>query len=97
MALPADGAWRQGGARRRRLDPGEGAHGVCAKASGLCRELLRLWAALWRFLDTPGVEPTNNAAERALRPAVLWRRAACQTGKPAAAWKRRAWKPAGYW
>ena len=25
-------------------------------------------------MQTPGVEPTNNAAERALRPAVIWRR-----------------------
>ena len=30
--------------------------------------------ALWTFVDVPGVEPTNNAAERPLRPAVLWRR-----------------------
>lgn len=30
--------------------------------------------ALWTFVDVPGVEPTNNAAERALRPAVLWRK-----------------------
>jgi hypothetical protein len=25
-------------------------------------------------LDVEGVEPTNNAAERAIRPAVIWRR-----------------------
>jgi transposase len=29
--------------------------------------------ALVRFLDEPGIEPTNNRAERALRPAVLAR------------------------
>jgi transposase len=29
---------------------------------------------LWTFLRVEGVEPTNNAAERALRRAVLWRR-----------------------
>jgi hypothetical protein len=29
---------------------------------------------MWLFVTTFGVEPTNNAAERALRPAVLWRR-----------------------
>lgn len=29
---------------------------------------------LWTFLDVPGVEPTNNASERALRPAVIWRK-----------------------
>ena len=30
--------------------------------------------AVWTFILTPDVEPTNNAAERALRPAVLWRK-----------------------
>jgi transposase len=28
----------------------------------------------WTFVSTVGVEPTNNAAERALRPAVIWRK-----------------------
>lgn len=45
-----------------------------AKAAGLCVALDRLWPALWTFVDEDGVEPTNNAAERALRPAVLWRK-----------------------
>jgi transposase len=44
------------------------------KASGLCHALLALWPALWTFTTVPGVEPTNNAAERAIRPAVLWRK-----------------------
>ena len=35
---------------------------------------MQLATALWTFIDVPGVEPTNNAAERALRPAVLWRK-----------------------
>ena len=35
---------------------------------------MALALALWMFIDVPGVEPTNNAAERALRPAVLWRK-----------------------
>ncbi len=39
-----------------------------------CKGLLKLWPALWRFTRLDGVEPTNNGAERALRPAVLWRR-----------------------
>lgn len=30
--------------------------------------------AILDFRTVPGVEPTNNAAERALRPAVLWRK-----------------------
>jgi transposase len=45
-----------------------------AKAVTLCRALDRLWPALWTFADAEGVEPTNNAAERALRQAVLWRK-----------------------
>jgi len=39
-----------------------------------CRQLLQVEPALWLFVTTVGVEPTNNAAERAIRPAVLWRR-----------------------
>jgi len=38
-----------------------------------CRELTKWWTALWTFARIEGVEPTNNVAERALRPAVLWR------------------------
>jgi transposase len=44
------------------------------KTVGLCRGLLKREKALWRFVDTPGVEPTNNLAERMLRPAVIWRK-----------------------
>jgi hypothetical protein len=44
------------------------------KARGFCRDLLLVWPALWTFVEVAGVEPTNNAAERALRPAVLWRK-----------------------
>ncbi|MDB5308437.1 MAG: family transposase ISGob2 [Gemmataceae bacterium] len=31
-------------------------------------------ARLWVFVDTDGVEPTNNPAEQALRHAVIWRK-----------------------
>ena len=44
------------------------------KAAGLCRELSKWWPALWTFARVQGVEPTNNASERTLRPAVLWRK-----------------------
>ena len=40
----------------------------------MCRELRKWWPALWTFARVDGVEPTNNAAELALRPAVLWRK-----------------------
>ena len=39
-----------------------------------CRKILKVEPALWTFLDHPDVEPTNNAAERALRPAVIHRK-----------------------
>ena len=52
----------------------DGLAGPDPRAATLCRSLDRLWPALWTFVDAAGVEPTNNAAERALRPAVLWRK-----------------------
>lgn len=45
-----------------------------AKTVRTCRQLLKVELAMWLFVTTEGVEPTNNAAERAIRPAVLWRR-----------------------
>jgi transposase len=45
-----------------------------AKVAGRCREILELEQALFTFVRHQGVEPTNNAAERALRHAVLWRK-----------------------
>jgi len=44
------------------------------KPAGLCREFTKWWPALWTFARVEDVEPTNNAAERTLRPAVLWRK-----------------------
>ena len=52
----------------------EGATMEHAKTRRACANILKLEAALWTFLFVEGVEPTNNAAERALRRAVLWRR-----------------------
>lgn len=45
-----------------------------AKTRRTCENILKLEAALWTFVAVEGVEPTNNAAERPLRRAVLWRR-----------------------
>jgi len=39
-----------------------------------CQQLLQRSDALWTFLEHPGVEPTNNAAERALRQSVIQRK-----------------------
>jgi transposase len=35
--------------------------------------LLKYWHSLWRFIDTPGIEPTNNISERLLRHPVILR------------------------
>lgn len=41
---------------------------------GMCRELHKHRDWLWTFLRHEGIEPTNNASERALRHAVIWRK-----------------------
>jgi transposase len=38
------------------------------------KNLLKLRPALWTFASVPGVEPTNNHAERGLRGAVIYRK-----------------------
>src|SRR5204862_2616426 len=53
---------------------GRGAGCRCAVTAGVCRELLAVEPALYTFAAVEGVEPTNNAAERALRHAVCWRK-----------------------
>lgn len=54
------------------LDKGSGCRS--SKTRGTCRQIRAVESALWTFVRVRGVEPTNNAAERALRRAVLWRR-----------------------
>jgi len=51
-----------------------GVRSDCAKTATICAEVLKLEPALWTFAHVKGVEPTNNAAERALRPAVIKRK-----------------------
>ena len=41
---------------------------------GFSRNLLKVFPALWTFTEVEGVEPTNNAAERALRGPVIYRK-----------------------
>jgi transposase len=45
-----------------------------ARLRGMCRELYSHRQWLWTFVDVEGVEPTNNASERSLRHAVIWRK-----------------------
>jgi transposase len=44
------------------------------KTKGLCQHLLKREESMWRFAYVQGLEPTNNLAERMLRPAVVWRK-----------------------
>ncbi len=44
------------------------------KTAGTCQDILKRREALWTFVQVEGVEPTNNAAERSIRPGVLWRK-----------------------
>ena len=44
------------------------------RLAGMCAPLYQHRAWLWTFVDKPGIEPTNNASERALRHAVIWRK-----------------------
>lgn len=60
----------------------EGQSSAIRGVTGRCREILELEPALWTFVDAEGVEPTNNAAERILRPAVLWRKGSFGTDSP---------------
>lgn len=51
-----------------------GRDGPDKKVRRFCKRLLKDYEALWTFADVEGVEPTNNHAERCLRPAVMWRK-----------------------
>jgi transposase len=57
----------------------EGASCDRDETAGTCRHILRFEEALWTFVHVDGVEPTNNAAERAVRPGVLWRKSSFGT------------------
>jgi hypothetical protein len=45
-----------------------------ARLVGMCNELYNHRDWLWTFVDVRGIEPTNNTAERVLRPAVIYRK-----------------------
>ena len=51
-----------------------GVHSGNTSLVGMCGELYEHRAWLWTFVRCEGVEPTNNAGERALRHAVIWRK-----------------------
>jgi transposase len=57
---------------------------TCAhsRTAGTCLDILKHESALWTFVYQEGVEPTNNAVERVLRQAVLWRKKSSGTRSP---------------
>jgi transposase len=65
---------------------GRGALCTSERTAATCRSLLEGEEHLWTFLRVRGIEPTNNAAERALRHAVLWRKS---SGGTASEWGSR--------
>ena len=94
MALNADRLGRHGirlrrefeSEMRRRLFRYRDTDGTSLK-----RHVTRLTTSLphlFTFLEYPGVDPTNNAAERGLRPAVVSRRISGQI-KGGQAWMNR--------
>jgi len=52
----------------------EGVKCADTKTSKTCKELLKHRESLWVFVKADEVEPTNNAAERAMRKGVIWRK-----------------------
>ena len=62
---------------------GRGAACPCPWTAKICRQLLKAERHLWTFAAVAGVPPHNNAAERALRHGVIWRKTSYGTDSPA--------------
>jgi transposase len=60
----------------------EGINCAHSRTAGTCAAVLEHEDALWTFVSVENVEPTNNAAERLLRQAVLWRKKSFGTRSP---------------
>jgi len=59
------------------LDQGATSRGY--ETPSMCRGILKTEQAIWTFIHRDGVEPTNNVAERAIRPAVIHRKTSLGT------------------
>jgi transposase len=57
---------------------------VCAekKTAGIAAQILRFEEAMWTFVQVEGLEPTNNFAERLIRPCVMYRKTSFGTQSP---------------
>ena len=67
--------------------------GACeeTRTANTCRQIRQLRQALWTFISTPGVEPTNNLSERTIRHYVIWRKICygAQSARGSLYWERR--------
>jgi transposase len=61
----------------------EGVASGCTWTSKVCRKILEAEVHLWTFAEVEGVVPDNNAAERALRHGVIWRKLSLGTASGA--------------
>jgi transposase len=61
----------------------EGASCGCGWTAKVCRKILEAEKHLWTFAEVEGVAPDNNAAERALRHGVIWRKLSLGTASGA--------------
>jgi transposase len=63
-----------------------------SKAENIAKRFRRHGESYVRFITTPGIEPTNNVVERALRFVVMQRRMTQGTrGKAGRTWSERIW------
>lgn len=90
------GRWQSGTIRRTTLQAyvaglrGQVRHALrqgtacdCVWTAKVCRMLLEVEPHLWTFAAVEGVAPDNNAAERALRHGVIWRKQSLGTSSEA--------------
>lgn len=56
-----------------------GTRSTCSKTAGTCAKILEDRVSLWTFVRVPGVEPTNNSSERAVRHGVMLRKSSFGT------------------
>jgi transposase len=49
-------------------------HARYRESRRFARAMLKIWPGLWTFATKPGVQPTNNHAERCLRGTVIYRK-----------------------
>jgi len=57
----------------------QGLHCGESKTANTCKKLLKYKSALWTFIETEGMQPTNNVVEQLISSYVLWRKSSFGT------------------